>query len=1037
MNLRLALILTVLCISKMNGQTNARIIEETLALDTYDFHSPNPIPIVVDNPKIAPYFKYEGYSHSPVKKEWKVVTLENDYIKLWVLPEIGGKVWGAIDKGTGEEFLYKNEVVKFRNIAMRGPWTSGGIEFNFGIIGHHPATATPVDYSIQTHTDGSVSCFVGSDDLPSNTKWMVEIRLEKDKAFFETNASWYNASPLTESYYNWMTAAAVATDDLEFFIPGNAYVEHNGTAHPWPIDPEGRNLAMYRNNSFGPAKSYHIVGEYNDFFGGYYHDRNFGYGQWAPYEEMPGQKLWLWALSRSGGIWEDLLTDTDGQYIEFQAGRLFDQYFPGAVNPISQVGFDPYVMDTWSEIWFPYKEIGGMEDASRHGVLNVEYENGEVYIGLNALQRLDQELQVSLNGKKILVQELDLRPMEIFSTRLVAKPTDRLMISVIGTELEYTNDPEAKRIKRPFYPDPNLRVSEMEERYQSGMEALEYRAYDRAHKELSELLKLDPSHRAGILGLAELEYRRTNYTDAMALVNRVLKMDTYNSKANYLAGITYRALNDPLNALESFGWAARDIKYRSVAYAQMAEVHLKERNYHKAKIYAAKALTFNLHNINAREVLLLTAKSEGDNGKLAEYAQGILDTNPLQFLAKHQLNRTRTTIEQESVLPGIDNELPEETVLNLAIRYDQLGFGDEALMTLLEGPKAIKNGLWVAYLQSRTDSLKSCATLNKMVSEQIDMVFPYRRETVAMLEWAVQQMDHWKLKYYLAQNYLAVQKKNEAIALLASCSNKPDSDIFYRFRAKVLENASVDDQLADYKKAFDLNPMDWKVNEEVIQFYLSKERYEEALKWSSRAYRKFHDNYAIGMAHAKALLYNGKYQKVVQLLRNVQVLPFEHASESREIYERAHKALAVSLLQKNTIKKALEVLEKSREWPENIGVGRPYDPDERSQEYLTAIALEKMGNSRESEKVLRGIIDRTYKDLDKNSQDHLYGLLAAKKLGDAALDEFLNVLKTTENTASSVALALFQATADDLADLRSKSGFPDDEWHVLSWVLQP
>ena len=348
------------------GQT-ATITEDIRSINTYSFADPNPIPIVADNPKIPPYHKFESYEYIARKKDWKVVTLENDFIRVSVLPEIGGKVWGALEKSTGEEFLYKNEVIKFRNIAMRGPWTSGGIEFNFGIIGHHPMTATPVDYMTKTNEDGSVSCIVGATDLPSNTKWRVEIRLEKDKAYFETNASWYNASPLIQSYYNWMTAAAKASYDLEFFIPGNTYVEHNGNAHPWPIDRQGRNLAFYKNNTFGPSKSYHVVGEYNDFFGGYYHDRKFGFGQWAPYEEMPGQKLWLWALSRSGGIWEDLLTDSDGQYIEFQAGRLFDQYSAGAINPISQVGFDPYVMDTWSEIWFPYKEIGGMVDASKKG----------------------------------------------------------------------------------------------------------------------------------------------------------------------------------------------------------------------------------------------------------------------------------------------------------------------------------------------------------------------------------------------------------------------------------------------------------------------------------------------------------------------------------------------------------------------------------------------------------------------------------------------------------------------------------------------
>lgn len=1036
-NVRLTISIAFLVVCKVYGQTNATIVEETMSLDTYDFQTPNPVPIVAENPKIPPYFKYEGYSHSPSKKDWKVVTLENDYIKLWVLPEIGGKVWGAIDKGTGEEFLYKNEVIKFRNIAMRGPWTSGGIEFNFGIIGHHPSTATPVDYHVQTNTDGSVSCFVGNDDLPSNTKWMVEIRLEKDKAYFETNASWYNASPLTESYYNWMTAAAVATNDLEFFIPGNAYVEHNGDAHPWPIDAKGRNLAMYKNNTFGPAKSYHIVGEYNDFFGGYYHDRNFGYGQWSPYDEMPGQKLWLWALSRSGGIWEDLLTDTDGQYIEFQAGRLFDQYFPGAVNPISQVGFDPYVMDTWSEIWFPYKEIGGMEDASKHGVLNVEYENGTAYVGLNALQQLDQEIQVTINGEIVFSEKLDLRPMEVFATRVSATPTDKIAISILGTELEFSNDPEAKQIKRPFYPDKNLQVSKTEAHYHSGMEALEYRAYDLAYDELSKLVKLDPSHRSGILGLAELEYRRTNYDRALVLINTVLKMDTYNSKANYLAGITYRALNDSLNALESLGWAARDIKYRSVAYAQMAEIHLKNENHSKAKTYAAKALMFNLNNINAREVLVLTAKEQGDEKAVKEYAQGLLQINPLHFLAQLETNSlTNKGSDISAALPKIENELPQETILGLALRYNELGFTDRALVTLLEGPKAVKNGLWIAYLQRDSNAPKSEEILNKMVAEKIDLVFPYRRETIPMLAWAVTQNNHWKLRYYLAQNYLAVNKKEEAQQLLVNCANEPDSDIFYRFRAKVLKDGPIEQRFADYKKAFELNPSDWKVNEEFIQFYLSNERYEEAVKLSSKAYRKFPDNYNIGLAHAKSLLYTGSYQKVVQVLQKIRVLPFEHASESREIYERAHKAVALSHLQKDKNEKALDVLKKSKEWPENIGVGKPYDPDERPQEYLMAIAMERMGMTEDSNSLLTAIVSRTAKDLKKNSLDHLYGLLAAKRLNNGSLKKLIDALETTENTKSAAAITLFNATSENLTDLRDKIGLSTDVWEVTYWAIQ-
>ena len=116
----------------------ARITEEVRTLETYPFSEPNPVPILVRDPRLYPYHSFEGYSHTSEPREWKVVTLENDFIEVFVLPEVGGKVWGAIVKETGHEFIYRNEVMKFRNIALRGPWTSGGIEFNFGVIGHTP-----------------------------------------------------------------------------------------------------------------------------------------------------------------------------------------------------------------------------------------------------------------------------------------------------------------------------------------------------------------------------------------------------------------------------------------------------------------------------------------------------------------------------------------------------------------------------------------------------------------------------------------------------------------------------------------------------------------------------------------------------------------------------------------------------------------------------------------------------------------------------------------------------------------------------------
>jgi len=230
----------------------ATIAEELVSIKTYDFYDPNPIATLTgDKDHIYPYFQFDGYTLEPNNKKWKVVTLENDYIKVSILPQVGGKIWGAIEKSTGEEFLYKNEVLKFRNIALRGPWTSGGIEFIFGITGHAPTTSTPVDYIIEEHMDGSVSCTIGATDLPSGSVWRVVITLPPDKAYFETTSYLFNPSDLHQSNYVWQNAAIVAKDDLEFFYPGSYYIGHPGDVHPWPNREDGRNLAMYKNNNFG------------------------------------------------------------------------------------------------------------------------------------------------------------------------------------------------------------------------------------------------------------------------------------------------------------------------------------------------------------------------------------------------------------------------------------------------------------------------------------------------------------------------------------------------------------------------------------------------------------------------------------------------------------------------------------------------------------------------------------------------------------------------------------------------------------------
>ena len=254
------------------------------------------------------------------------MTLENEFITVTVLPEVGGKVWGAIEKSTGKEFVYMNHAMKFRSIAIRGPWTSGGIEHNFGLdLGHAPWAASPVDYILTNNPDGTVSCVVGGLDLASRSEWRVRINLSDDKAYFETEALWFNPLSLHQAYLSWEVAAYRGNDNLQVYYPGNYHIGHNGLASPWPIDSKGRDLSFYKNNKFGNSKSYHVVGDYRNWFGGYWDNLSFGFGHWSLYSDSPGKKLWVMSIARDGAIWEDLLTDNEGSSIEGQSGVKLNQ----------------------------------------------------------------------------------------------------------------------------------------------------------------------------------------------------------------------------------------------------------------------------------------------------------------------------------------------------------------------------------------------------------------------------------------------------------------------------------------------------------------------------------------------------------------------------------------------------------------------------------------------------------------------------------------------------------------------------------------
>ncbi|NIA31283.1 MAG: DUF5107 domain-containing protein, partial [Actinobacteria bacterium] len=537
---------------------NATITEQQVELKTYPFSDPDP---VANIGPIYPYFRFDGYAHNGHLQKWKMVVMENPYIKVFVAPEIGGKIWGAIEKETGQAFIYYNHVAKFRDIAMRGPWTSGGIESNFGVIGHAPSCSTPVDYIMKKNDDGSVACVIGAMDLPSRTVWRVTIRLPKDKAYFETSALWHNPTPLHQSYYHWMNGAAKAGGNLQFFFPGHNYIGHDGSVHTWPKDAQGRDLSFYENNNFGSYKSYHVLEQFTNYFGGYWHDDKFGFGNWSLYGDKPGKKLWIWGLSRQGMIWEDLLTDTDGQYIEMQSGRLFNQAAAASSKtPFKHRAFAPVSTDHWSEIWFPVKNTGGMAAVSPYGTMNIEPFDGQINISLCPLQKIDDELNVKIGGEQVYAKHLTLEPMQVFKDSIFVERKGKITARLGADKIRYSStDREENALHRPLETPENFDWNSVQGLAIAAKEQAKQRNYSAAMDKYQQCLKKDPNYLEALTGLAELYYRRMEYDKALRSAARALAIDTYDGTANFIYGVINRQIGNRADAKDGFSLATQSV----------------------------------------------------------------------------------------------------------------------------------------------------------------------------------------------------------------------------------------------------------------------------------------------------------------------------------------------------------------------------------------------------------------------------------------------------------------------------------------------
>lgn len=909
-----ALLLSSVC---LKAQNNATIKEYKKSFPTYDFSDPNPIPLLT---QVYPYFRYDGFSNKAINKEWKVVELSNDYITVLILPEIGGKVWAAIENKNQRSFLYYNHVIKFRDVAMRGPWTSGGLESNFGIIGHTPNCATPVDYTTKTNADGSVSCIIGVLDLLTRTNWRVEINLPKDKAYFTTQAFWYNTTPIEQPYYHWMNSALKASNDLEFIYPGNKYLGHNGEYASWDTnETNGKKISWYKNNDFGGYKSYHVFGKYSEFFGGYYHDEDNGMIRYSSHDDKPGKKIWIWGLSRQGMIWEPMLTDNDGQYVELQSGRLFNQNTElSTYTPFKHTDFESYATDTWKEYWYPVEHTKGVLKANEYGAFNMLYNDGWLKIYFSPTQTISDSLIIKDDDKIVYAKVLQLNPLQTLADSIQTNIDVKNLTAVLGkNKLVYAakkNDDLQRPVETPKDFDWNTAYG----LYLQGRNLMDMKLYAKAETKLDSCLQKDSNFLPALTQMAILMYRNMRYDEAFQLAKRALSINTEDAATNYYYGLINERLNNIADAKDGFDIASLTPSYRSAAYTQLSTIYLKENNNDKALMYAQKALINNAYNIAALQLQAIIYKKQNDKQDANKILDTLLSLDALNHFALFEKylwgNDDKTKLQFTST---IQNELPAETYIELGVWYYNNGCIEEAKKVFALSPASVVITYWLAFLNNTTINFD---TINPSFS------FPFRSETANVIQQLLKKQDNWLLKFHLALIYHDRNRIDEAKQLLLSCDNQPTFAPFYATRAAIFSDSSEDFVLTDLKKAFALDNS-WRYRKLLAEFYIAHQHADSAFQLMQSYMKQHPDDYVMGMLYARILLLNKQYAAADKLLTHLTIIPFEGATLSHELYRQAKLMESIDALKSKKYNQSLKFIQQAKQWPENLGVGKPYDAD--------------------------------------------------------------------------------------------------------------
>lgn len=529
----------------------AKIWEETVLLPTYPAAEPEKYPLFIEKRayqgstgKVYPLPVTEKVSDVCREVAYHAVWLENEYLRVMVLPELGGRIHRALDKTNGYDFVYYNHVVKPALVGLTGPWISGGIEFNWPQH-HRPTTFSPVDYRVAEHDDGSVTVYVGETDKMYGTKGMAAISLYPGKAYLEIRGRLYNPTDLPQTFLWWANPAVPVNDHTYSVFPPdvNAVMDHGRRAvSTFPIATgeyykcdysAGVDISRYKNVPV--PTSYMAAHSDFDFVGNYDESRQAGLLHVADHHVAPGKKQWTWGNGDFGRAWDRNLTDADGPYIELMTGVFTD-------NQPDFSWLKPQEEKTFVQYFLPYKGVGRVGNATRDAAVGLQLlpdGRGEVRVYVTGEQP-GAVIRVQRGGDCLYEARADLSPQGWFGADFAADGTlhDCEVTVEAGdrTLVRYRMyEPELRPIPAPAEPlgaPEELRTTE--ELYLAATHLEQYRHATRDPADYyREGLRRDPTDLRLNDGYGLLLFRQGQIRQSIACFEKAVQKQTWKNPNPY------------------------------------------------------------------------------------------------------------------------------------------------------------------------------------------------------------------------------------------------------------------------------------------------------------------------------------------------------------------------------------------------------------------------------------------------------------------------------------------------------------------------